>query len=425
MDLYELKERRTYNSKTYLKPNGGLRTEFHVKPIHYLTQNNEWRDLSEITHYFGNHKIILKENWYEYPVHYGYLRWLIQRANLIKGGVSVGALKIPLLLNTTSTFFPDANPESTSVDGHVGNNPAGLSTWDEIRTDDLSGLYRNESSTTMEVLIEGGSSSTTFDDMRRLIFLFDTSALGNSDTINSATIKLWGNNVINDPNVGNGLDIVDSSPASNTTIAATDYSNVGTTLQSDSIALTAIVTGAYNTWTLTATGRGNISLTGVSKFGLRFDSDRTNNPDSGLSGGKVISVSVFTADETGTTKDPLLTVDHTSPATTTSSSTTSTSTSTTTSTSTSTSSSTTTTSTTSSSTSSTTTRFTLTSTSSTTTSSTTSSTTSTSTSTSTTSSSTSSSSSSTTTGFYTLKPELEILPITPILNIRRTYRSAD
>src|SRR3990167_873388 len=177
MDLYELKERRTYNSKTYLKPNGGLRTEFHVKPIHYLTQNNEWRDLSEITHYFGNHKIILKENWYEYPVHYGYLRWLIQRANLIKGGVSVGALKIPLLLNTTSTFFPDANPESTSVDGHVGNNPAGLSTWDEIRTEDLSGLYINEISTSIVVMMAGASSSTPFDDRRLFIFFRSKSVI--------------------------------------------------------------------------------------------------------------------------------------------------------------------------------------------------------------------------------------------------------
>ena len=109
----------------------------------------------------------------------------------------------------------------------------------------------------------------------------------------------------------NPITTLDSSPASDSAIGSEDFDQVGSTEQVDSDQrkdITSISTSAYLDFTLNATGQGNVSKTGVSKFGLREGHDITNTAyDGNTNNSNRINFSA--ADETGTTQDPKLTVE--------------------------------------------------------------------------------------------------------------------
>src|SRR3990167_5851232 len=116
-----------FNATRFILSNGQVSTVFHVKPVYYYTSWNTVRPLSEITSYHGNRRITLKEGW-ENKIHFGYLSWLVKRCQLIGGGVSYDPSKIPLFLNTDSTFYPNPNVEITSVDGRSNNSDVAWAT---------------------------------------------------------------------------------------------------------------------------------------------------------------------------------------------------------------------------------------------------------------------------------------------------------
>ncbi len=262
----------------------------------------------------------------------------------------------------SSTFNPNANPETTSVDGYVY---ASNENWNTLRS--ASSGNALDSGTTFGTY--SGIKSSIYN-IARGFTLFDTSALGSSVGITSSTIALYA-----EANPQGYVCLVTSTPASNTGLISDDFDQVGSSEMADRVLMGGIE--GTKTWTLSTTGMAQISKTGITKFGFRFEKDFDNvAPTTDTS-----SEPRFRAADYGSSK-PTLTVNYT----TTSTSTTTTSTSTSTTTSSSTSSSTTTTST-----STTTTITTSTSTSTTTTS------TSTSTTTTSTSTTTTSTSSSTTT----------------------------
>lgn len=221
--------------------------------------------------------------------------------------------------------------------------------------------------------------------IKRTFLPFNTSALPDDCTINSAVLKVYVTENNNQDNDGNNyVAVCHTFQASESSLSNNDYNDCGSDndtagraaqtpieLGSGELSLNDITLNAYNTLTLNATGLGWISKTGTSYIGLREGHDLENIPiDSGTNTGSKIKIA--TSEASGTSTDPYLEItytDNTTTSTTTSTTTTSSSTSTTTTqTSTSTSTSTTTTST-SSSTS--TTRSTSTSTTQTTTSTTT------------------------------------------------------
>ena len=113
----EIKELRTYNSKTFRTTKSGeFKREFHIKPIHYLAVDGLWRELDEVASYFGNRAgMTLKLDYWKH-MDFNYLIWYIKRQMLIRGrGVRIGELRVPLLVNATLTAFPNPNPETTSV----------------------------------------------------------------------------------------------------------------------------------------------------------------------------------------------------------------------------------------------------------------------------------------------------------------------
>lgn len=176
---------------------------------------------------------------------------------------------LPLFALTVSTFNPDPNPETTSVDGEV---TSGNGTVWATQRGLADGASADDAGTTGNQI--AAQFFTPNYSLARGFFLFDTSTIGDDDTIDSAVLSLKGafstTNADSSSNV-----IVATTPASNTAITTADYDQVGTT-SFGSHALSAWSTSAYNDITLNASGLAAITKTGVSKFGARNSRDFDN-----------------------------------------------------------------------------------------------------------------------------------------------------
>lgn len=210
---------------------------------------------------------------------------------------------------TTSTFYPDPNPETTTVDGFTGriNNSE---SWSSIH--DSTGQTAGAASSVGSIAgyRRSTSSSSLWRNNFRSFYLFDTSSITDTDTVDSATMELY--ITAHREQIEGSIDfyVVDMNPDSNTTLANADYLNYGTTKQSSLLEGSTFTTNAYNAWTLNATGEASISLTGVTKFGLMADKDITDTEPSGGSVGDGEDCTGNFAEETGTSKDPKLVVIH-------------------------------------------------------------------------------------------------------------------
>lgn len=176
-----------------------------------------------------------------------------------------------------TVFNPDANPESTSVDGVITRDIAGppWESWATIRTS--TGNIASDSATTMGLGITTDVNANQYKSLSRVVLLFDTSAIPDEATINSATVELYANSKANSFSEDWATVVVASTPASNTALATGDYLQTGSTALSGTVATSAITTSAYNTWTLNAAGLAAISKTGVTKLALVLDRDRSDS----------------------------------------------------------------------------------------------------------------------------------------------------
>ena len=209
----------------------------------------------------------------------------------------------------TLTAYPDPNPETATVDGYVlrtaaeawATKTAGAGTdFDDTGTSD--GFVRIVSTT-----------ANNWNILRRSIFLFDTSSLGAGSTISAAVMSLFGESKTDNLAITPNIDIYTSTPASNTALEAADYGNTGSTSQTGAAMSYASWSGAsvYNDFTFSATGRGNVSKTGVSKFAARnANYDVANTPPT-WSDSVSSNLGGSYADAAGTTQDPKLVVTYT------------------------------------------------------------------------------------------------------------------
>lgn len=214
----------------------------------------------------------------------------------------------------TLTVFPDAgDPGTTSVDGQVRRQ-----TVDQTLANIRSGAGNNHSSTDTDMVAAYLAASTTTNQFQRLvrgIFLFDTSALGAGATISAAIFSLYGNNgTLGAVKVGDlgttPLHVAGSTPASNTTLADSDYGQCQTTTFGN-IAYASFTINQYNDISLNASGQSNISLTGVSKFSTQLEWDINNSFGGTWVSGQVTAFDCNYADQAGTTQDPKLVVTYT------------------------------------------------------------------------------------------------------------------
>lgn len=214
--------------------------------------------------------------------------------------------------STTSTFYPDADPESTSVDGDVFHS---LGVGSGVSWASLVGAAGNgssDSATAGNVFIRSDTGSGNWRQMFRFVTLFDTSSIPDTDTISSATISYWGN-VVDADTFSLTLNVSEIGPASNTSLTSSDYATISSTKLATGVGWGSLTAGAYNDLSFNASGIAAISKTGVSKFVARNENDIDVSSPTWTSSAAQ-NFEVRTADTTGTTNDPKLVVEHGSAA---------------------------------------------------------------------------------------------------------------
>src|SRR3990167_345313 len=156
-----------------------------------------------------------------------------------------------------------------------------------------------------------GSGTTAWNVVTRGLFGYLTSTIGETSTINTGTISLYGNsksdNLVATPNV----NIYGATPASNTAVAAGDFVLTQSTAFSTAITYAAFNAAAYNDFVLNASGIAAISKTGVSNFSgknANYDVGATEPP---YIASQISLLRVYGADFFGTTSDPKLVVTYT------------------------------------------------------------------------------------------------------------------
>jgi len=297
----------------------------HVKLVYYETPEGSWRPLSEVCSHHGNRQIAIRPDRVSW-VHPRYLLWLMKRQRLLGNELTfwapgyAGVQPRHLLWADTLTAYPDpTNAGPTTTDGYVESN---YSTWDLTHdaTDGQGsfgfGSGLNSQGTQLRAQT-GPVQAFGYFHASRSFVLFATSALTSGATITAATLSLWPTIKDNGDNDGDDwINVVQSSPSSNTAIVNGDFDQCGAinnpTEGATRIDVSGISTGAYTDWTLDATGQGWISKTGVTKLGFREGHDCI---DSVPVGGTGVLSGIYTssADNTGTSQDPKLVVTYTPP----------------------------------------------------------------------------------------------------------------
>jgi hypothetical protein len=202
--------------------------------------------------------------------------------------------------------YPDPSAETTTVDGHSADDTNG--TWNNlIRVE--PGDESSDNTATISNFLQAHSTTNVWSYNARTFYLFDTSAIGDSDSIGIA--KLARVHTSKTDNFDLELNVVASAPASNTAIVNGDYDSVSFTAFATSIDLTSITANSatYTEWTLNTDGKSAISKTGVSKFAIIWEEDRADTEPTWVTNTNGIAVS-YTADQTGTTTDPVLLVTY-------------------------------------------------------------------------------------------------------------------
>jgi hypothetical protein len=214
---------------------------------------------------------------------------------------------------STTTVYPDPNPESTSVDGRVRRQVGGGEAFGTIRAGDGTTAGSDATSPQEQArLLQHATGANTWTNMTRGITLFNDPEISAADVITSATMEVALNN-INNTSADPGFCLVQSTPAANDRLAAADYAQVGTTQQAPDLAISSLTAddSTYNAFTLDSTGLASIDIDGVTKFGHRLSNDRANSaPTWNASAQDDARVSVVQADNSGTSADPKLVILH-------------------------------------------------------------------------------------------------------------------
>ena len=181
-------------------------------------------------------------------------------------------LVYPVEIGSEQTFYPDEDPEVSSVDGYtarlVAARPPG-ETWAQIIA--RAGTDADPSIVGDNAMNFSGHSAFAnyWYYLGRAIFLFDTAGLPDDATKTAAILSIrgWGKN----DGGGNNPDvnIYSSNPNTNVTLIPADHGTLGTTPFSTTIAYAAWIPDDYNDFIFNQDGLDAISLTVVSKFGTR------------------------------------------------------------------------------------------------------------------------------------------------------------
>ncbi|MDO8574894.1 MAG: hypothetical protein Q7R61_01310 [bacterium] len=216
--------------------------------------------------------------------------------------------------NTTSTFYPQAGEGGGNVttDAYVGPNAQNVS-WATIRSSATGSITDGVNASNPFIQAFGSSTTDQWKRLFRSILTFDTSSIPDTDSISAAVLSIVGVSKSDLQSNTPNIDVYTATPAANNVIAASDYLNVGSTSQTGSPNTYASWTtdsSTYNDFTFNATGRGNISKTGVSPFAMRNANYDVSGTAPTWGNNDTYSLVGLYADQAGTASDPKLVVVH-------------------------------------------------------------------------------------------------------------------
>ena len=190
-------------------------------------------------------------------------------------GVSVGGAGAGNVVSPNIPFlvYPDAHPESTSVDGDTQRNTPG--TWAQIIAG--AGEGSSDSTDTVDVGARATANLNEFTRCWRTILVFDTSLIPAGALIDSAQLYVNMGTKVNDlawSNAMAALCVVSATPATHTALVNADYGTFGSTRLAADVPYNVVALGG-NTITLNTAGRTNINKGpgAVSEFGLKTAAD--------------------------------------------------------------------------------------------------------------------------------------------------------
>jgi len=212
------------------------------------------------------------------------------------------------------TVYPDAGTGNTTVDGYMSRVNAFQSgeSWSVIRAG--AGTLSDDTATgavAIRVDYTDDDADGTFRSVSRSGATFDTSTLTANAVISAATLSLYAGNKSNQNISAPAINIYSFSPASNNALVDADYSDFGSTVYSTEISYANWTLESYENFALNTTGKAAISLTGISRFGVRESNYEATGSTPSTNQYGVTRMAAYGADETGTTKDPKLTVTYT------------------------------------------------------------------------------------------------------------------
>lgn len=274
-----------------------VRTTFFSSPQFY-EDGGEWRQIEyatttpEVFAASGAIKYVERREWWE---------------RLLPGQ--------PLFAQT-STFRPDPNPETSSVDGSISasNTDSSQSCFffnGDVVSDAGTTLVVNIVSVANDNFPPGpGLEDDVTCTVNRTFLTFNTASLPDNATITAADVDLHIISVSSPQGLSVGLTT--ANPASNTSLVTGDFDEIGTSVISNSIAITSLSTGNYNTFSITSGNFSVINLTGTTELAWSTTADITGFifvPDTSSN-----QVTARAAETSGTSQDPVLEVTYTAGA---------------------------------------------------------------------------------------------------------------
>jgi hypothetical protein len=179
----------------------------------------------------------------------------------------------------TMIFYPDAHPETSSVDGFVAHISGEQISWSALR--DGAGTDAESDGTNTDpvclswVGIDAGSETDKWSNLYRGIVSFNKSAVPGQ--IVSATLSLYGAGKYDTAGWLPTINIYKATPVSATNLVAGDYTKLQTIpLCNYPISYSQWISG-WNNFILNQAGIDYVSQSGVVKFGVRIANYDTAN----------------------------------------------------------------------------------------------------------------------------------------------------
>lgn len=200
----------------------------------------------------------------------------------------------------TTSFFADTG------DGYVDNDAVAVySTCRNAATGtgSSSTVTNIDESLVCRAILFGGNYFIS-----RAFFPFDTSALGSGSTVTAAEFNLYIEVTAKFDTNTDSFCVVQTSQASTSSLTTSDFDAVNFTNGGARTIAGFSNANQYWPWTLNGTGLGWVNTTGFTKLGLQSLLDINNSTPTGLN---QLTGATYFSDNTGTSKDPYLSVTYT------------------------------------------------------------------------------------------------------------------